>query len=396
MENFLGTNPVDRLENFLRSDLSITGIVPLHEPSFRGNELSYVTECIETGWVSTAGAFVERFEAELAIQCGTRHAIATVNGTAALHTTLLALGIGEGDAVICPALTFVATANAISYCGATPIFTDSQRETLGLCPDLLAKFLDADCIVSDGKLVHDKTKLRIAAIMPVHLFGHPADMDRINNVATRYNIPVVEDASEALGSEFRGKPAGSLGTAGVLSFNGNKIITSGGGGAIVTNDNTFAATARHLSTTARRDRGWQHEHDRIGFNYRMPNLNAALALGQLEQINDLTETKRRLATMYRMVFAGEAGVESFEEQIWAKSNYWLNAILLKSHKEQELFLDDANNRDIQVRPCWRLISDLPMYRNCPVASKLENAHDTVNRLVNLPSSASLLIKSAEP
>ena len=389
------TNAVDRLENFLRSDLGATGTVPLHEPCFRGNELSYVTECIETGWVSTAGAFVGRFETELAARCGTQHAVATVNGTAALHAALLALGVGDGDAVICPALTFVATANAISYCGATPIFADSQRETLGLCPDLLAEFLDTGCVASNGKLIHAQTKLRIAAIMPVHLFGHPADMDGINALAARYDIPVVEDATESLGSEFRERPTGSLGTAGVLSFNGNKIITSGGGGAIVTNDDALAAEVRHLTSTARKDRGWQHDHDRIGFNYRMPNLNAALALGQLEQIDEFTEAKRRLAGMYRDIFGGQAGVEIFEEQSWAKSNYWLNAILLDSHEEKEAFLDDANRRDIQVRPCWRLMSDLPMYRDSPVTCELENARDTVNRLVNLPSSAILLMKSGE-
>ena len=357
-----------------------------------GKEREYLGECIETGWVSTGGAFVNKFEAALAASCGARHAVATVNGTAALHATLLALGIGPGDAVVCPTLTFVATANAIAYCGATPIFADSEKGTLSLCPVRLGKFLETDCAVSNGHLLHRDTDLRIAAIMPVHLFGHPADMAGLNTLAESYDIPVLEDATESLGSTYQDQPAGSLGRAGVLSFNGNKLITSGGGGAVVTDDDTLASDIRHLTTTARRDRGWQHDHDRIGFNYRMPNLNAALGLAQLEQAERFTQIKRDLAKMYHELFDSQSGIETVREQSWAKSNYWLNAILLDSRADRNEFLDEANRRGIQVRPCWRLMSDLPMYSDNPVAGDLANARDIEDRLVNLPSSATLLAK----
>jgi perosamine synthetase len=392
----LSIDAVDRLEYFLRSDLGASGPVPLHEPCFMGNEKVYLGECIETGWVSTAGEFVNRFETELAARCGARHAIATVNGTAALHAALLALGIGPGDAVVCPTLTFVATANAIAYCGATPLFADSEKDALSLCPDQIGEFLKTDCKVSDGRLIHKDTDLRIAAIMPVHLFGHPANMTGLNVLADAYDIPVLEDATESLGSTYHDRPTGSLGRAGVLSFNGNKIITSGGGGAVVTDDDTLASDIRHLTTTARRARGWQHDHDKIGFNYRMPNLNAALGLAQLEQMDRFTQIKRDLATMYQKLFAGQSGVKAVREQGWAKSNYWLNAILLDSREARDEFLGEANRREIQVRPCWRLMSDLSMYSDSPVAGDLANARDIEDRLVNLPSSATLMATRACP
>ncbi len=365
--------------------------MPLHEPCFRGNELRYATECIDMGWVSTAGAFVGKFEDALAESCDARHAVATVNGTAALHVALVALGIGSRDAVICPALTFVATANAISYCGATPLFADSSHETLGLCPEKLGEFLDRDCDASSDQLVHRASGLRIAAIMPVHLFGHPVDMDKTIALAAKFDIPVIEDATESLGSYHRNAPTGGLGTVGVLSFNGNKIITSGGGGGVITNDDALAAKIRHLSTTARQDRGWQHDHDMVGFNYRMPNLNAALALGQLENLREFTAAKRQLAEMYRELFAGMDGVDLFSEQSWAKSNYWLNALLTQNQSARDAFLDDVNERGIQARPCWRLISKLSIYRHCPVTDDLKVARDIESRLVNLPSSAKLLL-----
>lgn len=326
----------------------------------------------------------------LAETCGARSAIATVNGTAALHVALVGLGVGAGDAVICPALTFVATANAISYSGATPIFADSSEETLGLCPAKLSRFLDCDCEMSGDRLIHTASGLRIAAVMPVHLFGHPVDMDEMLALAAGYNLPVIEDATESLGSRYRDMPTGAIGTVGVLSFNGNKIITSGGGGAVVTNDETLAAKIRHLATTARQDRGWQHDHDMVGFNYRMPNLNAALGLGQLENLREFTATKRRLAKMYHELYADCGGATVFSEQSWAESNYWLNALLLEGRSARDAFLDDVNGRGIQVRPCWRLMSELSIYRHCPVADELDIARDIESRLVNLPSSAKIL------
>lgn len=350
-----------------------------------------MSECIETGWVSTAGAFVGRFEGALAESCGAGHAIATVNGTAALHVALVALGIGSGDAVVCPALTFVATANAISYCGATPIFADSSHKTLGLCPERLGQFFERECDISGDRLIHRESGLRIAAIMPVHLFGHPVDMDQTLAIAARFDLPVIEDATESLGSRHRDAPTGALGTVGVLSFNGNKIITSGGGGGVVTNDDALAAKIRHLATTARQDRGWQHDHDMVGFNYRMPNLNAGLALGQLENLREFTTAKRQLTEMYSELFQGINGADLFREQPWAKSNYWLNALLLEDRSARDTFLDDVNGRGIQVRPCWRLMSDLGIYSHCPVTDALSVARDIESRLVNLPSSVKLLI-----
>lgn len=361
----------------------------LHEPTFVGNELSYVSECITSGWVSTAGAFVGRFETALAAACEARYATATMNGTAALHVALLALGVGRNDAVICPALTFVATANAIAYCGATPIFTDSSMETFGLCPDRLREFFSADCTIRDGRLVHAASGRRIAALLPVHLFGHPVALDELLSLADEHGIPVVEDATESLGSRYRSRAPGALGTIGVLSFNGNKIITSGGGGAVITNDEALAARVRHLATTARRDDRWQHDHDETGYNYRMPNLNAALAAAQLEQLGVFTQAKRKLAGLYRDLFADAPGIRFFDEQPWAESNFWLNAILLPGRAARDAMLDDANGRGIQVRPCWRLMCDLPMYRHCPTTGDLSAARDIEARLVNLPSSAKL-------
>jgi len=357
--------------------------------------LQYVSECIETGWVSTAGAYVAKFEGALAEACDARHAVATVNGTAALHVSLVALGIGREDAVICPALTFVATANAIRYCGATPVFADSSPETLGLCPQKLGEFLDRDCEVSSGRLLHRQTGLRIAAILPVHLFGHPVELNETLALAARFGVPVIEDATESLGSCYRDRPTGALGDVGVFSFNGNKIITSGGGGAVVTNDDALASKIRHLATTARQDRGWQHDHDMLGFNYRMPNLNAALALGQLENLAAFTSAKRQLWQMYSKLFAGIDGMELFREQSWAKSNYWLNAVLFEDKAARDTFLDDVNGRGIQVRPCWRLMSDLQIYSDCPVTDDLVNARDTEARLVNLPSSPGLLMPKGD-
>lgn len=373
---------VARLESYLRTELGAAGPIALHEPWFRGNEWKYVRECIDTGWVSTAGAFVGRFEMMLAKATGAAHAIATVNGTAALHLALHVSGVGRGDTVICPALTFVATANAIAMCGATPIFVDSDPHTLGLDPAAVEHALEAH--------------RNVAAVLPVHIFGHPVDMDAICAIAAKRGIPVIEDATEALGSRHRDHPCGALGTIGVLSFNGNKIATTGGGGAVLCNNAALARRLRHLATTARCDEGFQHVHDEIGFNYRLPNLNAALGCAQIERLNELVELKRRLAAGYAEALSNLTGLSVFTEQPWARSNYWLNTVFLAERAARDDFLSASNARGITTRPCWRLLCDLPMYRDAPRDGALSGAREIEARLVNLPSSPQLMAAANAP
>lgn len=378
------TRAIGMLEAYLRRDLGIAGPVALHEPWFCGNEWTYVRECIDTGWVSTAGAFVGRFEAMLAAATGAAHAVATVNGTAALHLALHGVGVGRGDVVVCPALTFVATANAVAMCGATPAFVDSDPATLAIDPAGLERFLSQ----------RRPADARVAAIVPVHIFGHPADMDAILDIAAQHGVPVIEDATEALGSRCRDRPCGALGAIGVLSFNGNKIVTSGGGGAVLCNDEALAAKLRHLATTARRDEAFQHVHDELGFNYRLPNLNAALGCAQLERLDEMVALKRQLAAGYAEAFSGVDDVSVFSEQPWARSNYWLNAVFLADRAARDAFLSGTNARGIATRPCWRLLCDLPMYREAPRDEALSGAREIESRLVNLPSSPQLVAASA--
>lgn len=379
-----------RLDGFYRERLGIDGDVPLHEPWFRGNESAYVQECIDTGWVSSAGPFVDRLESALGSTCGPAHAVAVVNGTAALHITLRCLGVGADDAVICPALTFVATANAISYCGAVPIFADSDLETAGLDAAKLATFLADACDRGEHGVRHRDSGRRIGAIVPVHVFGHPVDLDPIIELGHSYGLPVIEDATESLGSRYHGRPCGALGTAGVLSFNGNKIITAGGGGAVLTRDEALARRIRHLTTTARRENGFRHDHDEVGFNYRIPNINAALCCAQLEQLDDFVARKRTLAGLYAELLGDIPGVSVFTECSWAKSNYWLNWVLLEDTDTRDALLGESNARGILARGCWRLLPDLAIYRDAPRTDDLSGARSIEARLVNLPSSPSLM------
>lgn len=377
------------LQSFLRGRLGAEGRIALHEPWFAGNEKRYVLECIETGWVSSAGSFVDRFEKEVAVACGVPYAVATVNGTAALHAALLVCGVVRSDLVICPPLTFVATANAIAYCGADPVFVDIEERTLGLDPRAVSEFLERGCRVESEKVVHVATGRRVSAVLPVHIFGHPVDMAALNDIAGRWGLPVIEDATEALGSRYRGQPCGSLCQLGVLSFNGNKIITTGGGGMIVTSDEALARRLKHLTTTARIPAGWNFEHDQVGYNYRMPNLNAALGCAQIERLADFIQRKRRLAALYTREF-GEHGITIFQEPAESASIYWLNALLLADARERDAFLAEVNGQGIEARPCWRLMPDLPMYAASPRAGGLLVARRMAARLVNIPSSPSLI------
>jgi perosamine synthetase len=380
---------VDRLERFYRQHLDIRGVVPLHAPSFEQIDRNYVLDCIDTGWVSTAGPYVPRFEASLNEFCGTRHAIATVNGTAALHIALIAIGVGAGDLVICPPLTFVATANAVAYCRAEPAFCDVSATTLGLDPVAVKRFLERDCRLEGKDCVHAASGKIVRAMLPVHIFGHPTDMDELVALGLEWGIQVIEDATEALGSTYRGKVCGSLGRLGVFSFNGNKICTTGGGGMVVTNDEELGKKIRHLATTARISNGWEFDHDAVGYNYRLPNLNAALGCAQMSRVSQHVESKRRLSGIYEDMFADFESLEIFHEPINTRGNYWLNAVLCSDKRQRDLLLETSNSREIQTRPCWRLMPDLAPFAAALQADDLKVARDLAARMVNIPSSPEL-------
>lgn len=372
----------------LRRVLGEAGPVPLHEPEFRGNEWAYVKECLDTGWVSSVGKYVDEFERRLAELTGARHAVAVVNGTAALHVALHVAGVRAGDEVLVPALTFVGTANAVSHCGAVPHFVDSSEATLGLDPGRLAAHLGTVSRRTPQGLENAATGRRIAAVLPMHAFGHPVDLDGLLEVSARFGIPVVEDAAESLGSTWRGRHTGTFGLLGVLSFNGNKIVTTGGGGAIVTDDAALARAAKHLTTTAKLPHRWEFVHDEVAWNYRLPNLNAALGCAQLERLPDLLSRKRRLAEAYREAFAGVPGLSFVGEPAGCRSNYWLNALRLAKPDmaERDALLAAANDAGYHCRPAWTLLHKLPMYAACPRAD-LAVALALEASLVNLPSSA---------
>lgn len=363
--------------------------VQLHEPYFGGREWEYVKECLDTGWVSSVGKFVDRFEADVAAFTGVKRAVAVVNGTAALQVCLQLAGVRPGDEVLIPSLTFIATANAVSYCGAVPHFIDSSEESLGVCPRKLADYLP-DVIErrSDGFSWNRRSGRRIAACVPMHTFGHPVDLDPLMEVCNRYRIAVVEDAAESLGSYYKGTHTGNRGLISALSFNGNKVITTGGGGAILTNDEHLGKLAKHITTTARVPHPWRIEHDQVGYNYRMPNINAALGCAQLEQLPAFLAQKRALAMRYAESFKGVPGVRLFIEPSYAKSNYWLNVLLLGTGNEEQrdAILGATNDSKIMTRPAWTLLNHLPMYRNSP-AMDLSVAESLERRLVNIPSSA---------
>jgi len=363
------------------------GRVALHEPWFIGNEWSYLKDCLDTGWVSSGGNYVDRFEAQLAEYTGARHAIAVVSGTAALHVCLKLADVQPGDEVVIPALTFIATANAVSYCGATPHFADSTYTTLGLDPAKLSDYLTDIAEVRNGACINQKTGATIRAVLPMHTFGHPVDIEGLIETASRFRLGIIEDAAESLGSFYKGRHTGNFGRMSALSFNGNKVVTTGGGGAIITNDDTLGKHARHLATTARLPHRWSFIHDEIGYNYRLPNLNAALGCAQLEQLPEFVRRKRELADAYRMAFAGVRGISFFNEPPHARSNYWLNALVLDAAAVdcRDQLLDALNAQDIIARPVWTLMHRLPMYQNCP-RMPLDTAEDLERRLVNIPSS----------
>jgi perosamine synthetase len=366
------------------------GTVGLHQPRFAGNEWAYVKECLDTGWVSSVGSFVDRLEEQLAEYTGARHAVAVVNGTAALHVGLVLAGVKPGDEVLVPALTFVATANAVSYCGAVPHFVDSEMRTLGMDPVRLKEHLRNIAAVRHDGCYNRETGRPIRAMVPVHTFGHPADLDSLDDVCAQFSIIMVEDAAESLGSFYKGQHTGNRGKLAALSFNGNKVLTTGGGGAVITNDAELGRLAKHLTTTARVPHPWELSHDLLGYNFRMPNINAALGCAQLEQMPVFLAQKRNLASRYAQAFAGVDGVAFFTEPEQAKSNYWLNTLILDGRhaSDRDALLELTNQSGIQTRPAWTLMHRLPMYRQCP-RMDLSTAEDIARRLINIPSSAFL-------
>jgi len=378
-------NNKKEIVQFIRSLYPKLDNIPLHAPVFLGNEKKYLNDCIDTTFVSYVGKYVTKFEEVIAAYLGIKHAVAVVNGTAALQIALQLAGVGHDNEVLTQALTFVATANAISHAGGKPVFIDSELKNLGMDPEKLAGFLKKHTeLKSAGQLINKLTGNRIAACVPVHIFGHPARIEEIIEICNRWQLPVVEDAAESIGSTFKGQHMGTFSIMGVLSFNGNKIITTGGGGMIVTNDPVLATRAKHITTTAKVPHPWEFYHDEVGYNYRLTNVNAAIGCAQMEQINDFIVSKRELAGRYAAFFK-EIGLNFFTEQPDCRSNYWLNTIILNNRKERDEFLKYTNENGVMTRPAWTLMNKLPMYNKC-LKTNLDNAQWLEDRLVNIPSS----------
>lgn len=372
------------LIRFIRDEYRTDGPIPLHAPVFAGREKAYVVDTIESTFVSSVGAYVDRFEADMVRYTGSPRAIATMNGTAALHIALVLAGVETGDLVIVQPLTFVATCNAIAYCGAEPVFVDVDRHTLGMSPEALEAWLVENAVLDGSGHCLSKSDGRIIrACVPMHTFGHPANLDGLVDVCERWNLPLIEDAAESLGSFYKGRHTGTFGAIGTLSFNGNKLLTTGGGGMVLTDEAT-GARAKHLTTTAKRPHRFEYVHDEIGYNYRLPNLNAALGCAQLEQLEKFIAAKRALAARYADLLAGSA-FEMVVEPVDCRSNYWLNAVICEDRSARDALLGETNDAGVMTRPIWALMNRLPMFANCR-RGDLSQAEWLEARVVNLPSS----------
>lgn len=428
--------------DFIRSLYPNREFIPLHEPYFGGNEKRYLAECVDSTFVSSVGKYVDRFEELIRDYTGAKYAIATVNGTAALHAALKLAGVEQGDMVITQPLTFIATCNAISYCGAEPVFVDIDRDTLGMSPESLEGWLAVNTVIEDGvcyylpridtnersrintnrafgqgqgnvfeqtascsesskpisqapdnplvdirdlSLVNIRGKQRISACVPMHSFGHPCRIDRIVEICNRYHITVVEDSAESIGSYYKDQHTGTFGKLGILSFNGNKTITTGGGGMIITNDDELGPLAKYITTTAKKPHPWNFEHDRVGYNYRLPNVNAALGCAQMEQLTWMLENKRETAAAYKGFFSTQPELEFVKEPVGTISNYWLNAVLFPSLTDRDSFLQITNELRVMTRPAWILMPDLEMFKDS-VYADLSVSREIASRLVNIPSS----------
>ena len=371
-----------RIVEFIQDIYQTKEFIPLHEPRFLGNEKKYLNDCIDSTFVSSVGKYVDMFEEQFASYIGSKYAIATVNGTSALHIALLLADVTSDDEVITQPLTFIATCNAISYIGAKPIFIDVDIDTMGLSPKSLSEFLENSCEIRDGKCINKSTNKIIKACLPMHTFGHACRIDEIKQICERWHISLVEDSAESLGSYYKGKHTGTFGKLGAFSFNGNKIITSGGGGVIVTDDEALAKRAKHLTTTAKVPHRYEYVHDEIGYNYRMPNLNASLLVAQLEQLDKFLESKRELASKYEKFFEDIDGISFIKEPSGSQSNYWLQAVIVKDRDE---FLEYTNKNGIMTRPIWNLMNELEMFKDAQCGS-LDNAKYLEERVVNISSS----------
>ena len=372
--------------DFIKSLYPGRNVIPLHEPCFRGNEKKYMEECIDSTFVSSVGKFVDAFERKVEEYTGAKRAVVIVNGTEALHFALKLVGVQTDDEVITQPLTFVATANSITYCNAHPVFIDVDKDTLGLSPDSLSEFLMENARMKEETCVNKHTSRRIKACLPMHTFGHPCRIDKILEICNEWNIEVVEDAAESIGSFYKNKHTGTLGKVGVLSFNGNKTVTTGGGGMLLTNNKELGERAKYLSTQAKVSHPWEYFYNETGYNYRMPNLNAALGLAQMEQLDSFLRSKRQIANKYGEFFKNKE-IAFFHEPENAQSNYWLNAILLKSRRQRDEFLNFTNDNGVKTRPAWWLMHELPMFGQC-LKGNLTNAEWIEDRLVNIPSSVS--------
>ncbi|AXK49638.1 aminotransferase DegT [Aliarcobacter trophiarum LMG 25534] len=375
---------MQKIVDFIKQSFKTQEFIPLHEPRFIGNEKKYLNDCIDSTFVSSVGKYVDTFEKEFAKIVGSKFAIATVNGTAALHISLILANVKKDDEVITQPLTFIATCNAISYIGANPVFVDVDLDTMGLSPKSLKNFLESNCEVVDNKCINKTTNRQIKVCVPMHTFGHPCKIDEIKDICDNWNISLVEDAAESLGSYYKDKHTGTFGKVGAFSFNGNKIITSGGGGVIVTDDVELAKRAKHITTTAKIPHPYEYVHSEIAYNYRLPNLNAALLVAQLEQLNKFLDSKRELANIYKDFFE-TTNMKFISEAKNSKSNYWLQAVLLGDLKQRDDFLDFTNKNGVMTRPIWRLMNELEMFKDCQ-KDDLKNAKYLEQRVVNIPSS----------
>ena len=373
---------------FIKEVFGNQEFTPLSVPVFTGNEKKYLEECIDTTFVSSVGKFVDRFENDMAAYAGCKKAVVCVSGTNALHMSMMLVGVERDDEVLTQALTFIATCNAISYIGAHPVFIDVDKSTMGLSPDALKEWLVKNAEIKNGQCYNKNTGRRVKACVPMHTFGHPVRIEEIANLCEEYHIELVEDAAESIGSLYKGKHTGTFGKVGAISFNGNKTITTGGGGMMLFNDEELAAHAKHLTTQAKVPHRWEFRHDHVGYNYRMPNINAALGCAQLETLDKFIESKRQLALEYAEYFRNIEDIQFFTEPKDTFSNYWLQAVILKDKDAQQAFLQQTNDNGVMTRPIWELMNRLPMFGHCE-NDGLKNTIWFADRVVNIPSSVRL-------
>ncbi len=378
-----------KIIDFVQELYGTKDFVPLSVPKFIGNEKKYLNECIDTTFVSSVGKFVDRFENDMAIYTGAKKAVVCVSGTNALHMALMLVGVERNDEVLTQALTFIATCNAISYIGAHPVFLDVDKSTMGLSPDAVKVWLVKNAEIRNGQCYNKNSGRRVKACVPMHTFGHPVRIEEIANICKEYYIELVEDAAESIGSKYKGKHTGLFGKVGVLSFNGNKTITTGGGGMLLFMDEKLGALAKHLTTQAKMPHRWEFRHDHIGYNYRMPNINAALGCAQLEHLDEFIANKRETAAAYADFFKNIDDIDFFVEPENCFSNYWLNVVIMKDKEAQQQFLQETNDNGVMTRPIWELMNRLPMFEHCQ-HDHLENTIWFADRVVNIPSSVRLI------